>query len=240
MTKASFDFSALLDAVTEAREREAAKRGCSVEDLDAVREAEERAERQAEDRREREREVVERRRWIARTLGTRQPPNVMEAFIRGTLDREHRAMVHIREWLAGDASYCFLIGGMGAGKTLAAFEALAQLGGVFVKSPHLGPAIEPWKGDPEHVVTFDPGAPRLVVLDDLGTERAEDSRWATSFDELIDARQGERAGARLRTLITTNLTVEQIAKRYSERARDRIRTSRKVGILDAESMRGRA
>jgi len=220
--------------IAEQRSRRAGAMGVSVAELDAI----EAAERDAATRAEEARSVRKSRERIVELYGARIPAKAVDAFLSGQV-ADTEAVLAVRSWLASDKAYCILIGGTGVGKTMASLVALGEVGGVFVRSPDLGPAIEPWKADLERgVQSFDAGEPSLVVLDDLGVERREDTRWVTSFDELIDARQGRRFGKQLRTLITSNLTPEDIAERYSERARDRIRASRFVKTLASKSMRG--
>ena len=217
----------------EADGREADARGITVDALRAAREAEDRARlADADKRRERE-----RRQSIVDTYGSRMPSHAADAFVAGSL-RPTKALEETRRYLGSSTAFLVLSGGTGAGKTMSALWALSELSGVLVRSPDLGPSLDPWKGDPDRIVPFTASWPALVVLDDLGTERTEDARWATAFDELIDARQGCQRGQQLRTIITTNLTPEQIKARYSERARSRIRASCQTVILSTSDMRG--
>lgn len=223
----------IMRSVREAREAQAKSLGVTLEELDAI-EAKEQS--QAEARKLADARLAKRRRVVDR-CGSRMPESMRDAFLRGEL-RDTAALRAVHAWLAGSKHFLLLLGGTGVGKTVSALVALTELDGVFVRSPDLGPAIEPWKADLDRgVQTFDPSSPSLVVLDDLGLERAEDARWATSFDELCDARQGSRHGRPLRTLITSNLTTAQIAERYSDRARDRIRSSHERVILSGQSLR---
>lgn len=234
------DLGGMLDGIMRRvhmeREAQAKARGITLDELDEL-EAKERAELEAK---ERGAAQFAKRKRVVERCGARMPDATRDAFLRGEL-HDTEALRAVHAWLAGSENFLLLLGGTGVGKTVAALVALTELDGVFVRSPDLGPAIEPWKADLDRgVQTFDPSSPSLVVLDDLGLERAEDARWGTSFDELCDARQGSRHGRPLRTLITSNLTSAQIAERYSERARDRIRSSHKRVTLRGQSMRGRS
>lgn len=171
-----------------------------------------------------------RRRMVAQRVASRMPPETLEALVNGTLENT-RALEAVSKWMGSQKAFCLLLGGTGVGKTVAAMYAFVARGGEFVRSSDLGPALDPWKGDRE-MDRVRANSHGVFVLDDLGIERADDARWAVCFDDLVDARQG------LRTVITSNLTPQQIAERYSERARDRIRASCVVVTLTGKSMRG--
>jgi DNA replication protein DnaC len=240
-----FDPEAFIASMAEAeatrRAREAAKRGISVEDLDAVlaaEEAESERKREVERAEERARFAKERREDLIERYGARVHPRVARLFIDDALDQNFAALIATKRWLTSDESFLLLCGGTGAGKTIASLWALTQLRGVLVRSPDLGAVIDPWSSDRERGVKYmDPSEHALVVLDDLGVERASDDRWSVGFDELIDARVGHRNGRPLRTIISTNLTDVQIKERYSERARSRIRASSMRIPLTTKDMR---
>lgn len=213
---------------------EAAERGITVEQLHAEREAAEVAKKTEEATRREQ----SKRRQVMEEYGARVPAETADAFVKASL-RPTKALQATREYLQSSEAFLLLSGGVGAGKTLASLWALSEVSGLLVRSPDLGPALDPWKGDPDRIETFRPSWPRLVVLDDLGVERTEDARWGSCFDELIDCRQGKIGGFQLRTIISTNLTPEQIKARYSERARSRIRASCRTVLLPTEDMRGK-
>lgn len=211
----------------------ARRAGVTVEELEAA----EKAEREAEEKAEREAVARRARDLVINRYGARILADTAEAFLAGDFE-ETLALKTVKDWVSTNKSFLLLHGGTGAGKTLAALFAMIGEDAIMVRSPDLGPAIEPWKSD-GRAQPIDPSDWHLFVLDDLGIERAEDARWATSFDELIDARQGVRGGKRLRTIITTNLTIAQIKQRYSERAVSRISASYASVVLPCADMRRR-
>ena len=71
-----------------------------------------------------------------------------------------------------------------------------------------------------------------LVIDDLGAERAWDG-WLARLDELIDARYGDRR----KTIITSNLDSKAFKERYGERIADRIRHDGTVVTAGANSLR---
>ena len=239
-----FDFGAFtqnMEATAQRRRMdEAARRGVTVDELDAVLAAE--AERTERKRREqqaeaRARAARARREDIIDRYAPRVPARVRQMFIDDKLE-DYPALIATRAWLGQDESFLLLCGGTGAGKTIAALWALTRLRGMLVLSPSLGAVIEPWSSDLERGVKhMEPSEYPLVVLDDLGIERISDERWCVGFDELIDARVGLRDAVPLRTIITTNLTAKDIKARYSERARSRIRASSTLISLPTKDMR---
>lgn len=82
----------------------------------------------------------------------------------------------------------------------------------------LGKRVDPWKADTEAGIRPLRMDAALVVLDDLGTERADDARFHDALFRLID----ERQDAGTRTLITTNLARADIRPRYGDRIADRL------------------
>lgn len=75
-----------------------------------------------------------------------------------------------------------------------------------------------------------------LVIDDLGAEfLSEGSIWRTVLDEVIDTRYG----AKLTTILTTNLTQDEFKKRYGERIADRIRHAGVVESCGTGSLRAR-
>lgn len=74
----------------------------------------------------------------------------------------------------------------------------------------------------------------VLLIDDLGAE-AQNQFSATMLDELLTRRHG----ARLRTIITSNLDKEALAVRLGERLYDRIRTSCIAAQCAEDSLRKR-
>jgi DNA replication protein DnaC len=227
----SFDARSLIAALRARREAEAASLGLTVEQLDAHEAEGARLAKEAEYARK----LRDCRQAVVTAYGSRMLAETAEAFVDGMFT-ETQAVAATREWSKGDKAFLILHGGTGAGKTMAAMIAMIGVRAIMVRSPDLGRVIEPWSSDGRNA-PLDPSWHRLFVLDDLGAERADDARWATSFDELIDARQGLSHGKRLRTIITTNLTPQQIRAKYSERALSRVGASNVSVILSDADMR---
>lgn len=76
----------------------------------------------------------------------------------------------------------------------------------------------------------------VLVIDDLGSEFVSDgSIWRTVLDEVLDTRYG----ARLETVLTTNLTTEAFKARYGARIADRIRHAGVIESCGSGSLRAR-
>jgi DNA replication protein DnaC len=74
----------------------------------------------------------------------------------------------------------------------------------------------------------------LVVLDELGTETADDKGyWQRTFNTLWN---GWYAGC-AKVIVTCNLSVEQFSTLYSERARDRLKERGRFLYIGGESLR---
>ncbi len=76
----------------------------------------------------------------------------------------------------------------------------------------------------------------LAYLDDVGTEgmSVKYGEKHLYFSEIVD--NAEREGHLL--IITTNLNVSELAKKYGDRTVDRLRAITKVIVIEGESMRG--
>lgn len=153
---------------------------------------------------------------------------------------DSKALVTVREWHRDrKRPWLLLCGGTGTGKTLAAAWYLRQLyrealehrwprrgqhydydvGRLLRSQPRavrgstLATRLRPWSH--ERTPHDDPHPHRYVVLDDLGTERLDDPRFAEALADFVEARLD------LPTLVTTNLPRKDIRKRYGDRIADR-------------------
>ena len=75
---------------------------------------------------------------------------------------------------------------------------------------------------------------RCLCIDDFGAEHMT-SFGVSMLDELLT----KRHGARLRTVITSNLSKQQFTERVGERLFDRISTTAVVSVTTGESLRKR-
>ena len=153
----------------------------------------------------------------------------------GVLSRYHEASLEtgkpspaldrVRQYLKDDdvrEGRCLVLAGpTGVGKTYAAVAALRaqpQCARRFLYFPALCGALL----DPGRRTDALEAAKRvyLVVFDDFGTEYHKEGGLLQAFvDEIVWYREG----AILPTIITTNLTVEQLRERLSDRIVDRLR-----------------
>lgn len=200
---------------------------------DVVRDLDMRAEREAQ-----EFARAQRRANLA-SEGVALRPEVERGLVCGEGLSESASLTAVRRWMALDAVPPVLVlsGGTGSGKTVAAAWALAnsphggrwrtasQLARAFAGS--FGESVEEQQGACEC---------RLLVLDDLGAETAPASRVAGMLVELLECRQ--RAPARTRTVVTTNLDRTAFAARYGD-ARLASRMAPEAGVVAWVSDRGR-
>lgn len=107
-----------------------------------------------------------------------------------------------RPWIA-------LSGSAGCGKTVAAASLVAASGGDWIRSDDLVRCFASMFGPPlerqEEIKTA-----KLLVIDDVGSE-LDGARMLPILLELLDTRMSARW---TRTIVTTNLTVEEIRARY--------------------------
>ena len=126
---------------------------------------------------------------------------------------------HFEELLTG-GKCLVMCGGVGSGKTFAAYYAVAWssavgMGGLVKSSRELAKlAIHQKEYFEELIHSRD-----LLIIDDVGAEHKSTSGWAESvFEDLINYRELHR----LPTIITTNLTKEDFGKAFGERVLSRI------------------
>lgn len=161
--------------------------------------------------------------------------NAPERHIQNVADSgpvECDALDAVREFMASDRYILALSGGIGTRKTGSACWALGQReGGVFVKAKHLSHiAIE------DKAMYLRLSRSKLVVLDELGLERADEKGyWLSTFVDLFDDWYANCA----KVIITGNITREQF-KAYDERVYDRLREVGTWQKVAGESMRGGA
>jgi DNA replication protein DnaC len=209
-----------------AREREAAGRGMTLDEL----EAEETAlrERRREIAEQRERDQA-RRAWVNQWRSVL--PQVACEEIYDGKERTTDALRHVRAWLQSPKPCLILCGGVGTGKTYATAWACKQQWGEFVTAPALAKRFDPWKHEAASVDPLDRTA-GLLVLDDLGTE-LDEPRFHQALFEIVNSRDAVDR----RTLITTNLDISQIRPRYGDRIADRLNAMAKAVILKGVSLR---
>lgn len=167
---------------------------------------------------------------LAHLLACGVPELEAEVVAKGAADNP--ITVAVREFAAGPQTFCLILGGAGSGKTIAASEALLNA------KMRWGPSGESWAyssnearfylaSDLARLSYFDTASQKTLgraerrpwlVLDDVGGELVTDT-WRSNFTELILRRNS----ARLKTLITSNLSAEDFKARYDTRIISRIR-----------------
>lgn len=200
--------------VFEARERrEAARRGITVEELRAMAEAEKAAQLREHEARQR-----------ARRLGPvadRLTVPMFDAIVAGERLDDTPALEAVHDWqrAADRAPVLVLMGGTGAGKTVACAAAMSgRSGAEYVRAADLAVRHEPYSGDlARGVAPLNMSAP-LLIVDDLGTEKRTDARFAPALLDVVDGRM------RLDTILVTNLSRRDFMETYAkdERMRSRL------------------
>ena len=141
----------------------------------------------------------------------------------------------------------FLKGDLGIGKSMGLEILAKQFGWVFLDALEIEgfyasqPNYETWEEFCRGCDFF--GRPRTMVIDDLGTEKFPFMLYGTPGNPLRELlefryRQSFRRDG-VRTIVTTNLTDEEIAERYGYRLRDRIDEMFSVVTIHGPSARSR-
>lgn len=217
-----FDFLSMLAAIQRANEQRARERGfATVDEMLAADDAVTLAT-QAE---EAARVAETHRRAVVAAFGGRLRGDVSAALVSGSGLGETPALRAARQWVDASAPVLVLSGGTGTGKTVAAAWALCSRVASFqvLRATRLGAAFERWQSDREDGTDPLRLGVSTMLVDDLGTESTDDRRTVLALDEVFDARQ-----SRVRTVVTTNLTREQMRARYSDRVISRLAQNARV------------
>ncbi len=152
----------------------------------------------------------------------------------------------VRDFCAGPQTFCLILGGAGSGKTVAVSEALLN------SKMRWGDKGESWAYSPREarfvmasdlarLSYFDTESQKVLgraerrkwlVLDDVGSELITDT-WRSNFTDIITARNS----ARLKTLITSNLTADDFKAKYDNRIISRIRGNGVVIVSGTTDLR---
>lgn len=165
---------------------------------------------------------------LAHLLACGAPELEADVVAKGASD--NHVTTAVRDWSAGPLTFCLLLGGAGSGKTIAAVEALLNSkmhwgGGAWAYSPLEAKFY--LASDLARLSYFDAAAQKKLgraervpwlVLDDVGGELVTDT-WKSNLTEIILRRNSSK----LKTVITTNLAIEEFRARYDERIVSRIR-----------------
>lgn len=163
---------------------------------------------------------------------------VPELHLEGIFDREPiecDALEAVRRFLRDPAmKFLVLAGAVGTRKSGSACWALTQTSGLYLKAKKISRLAA--SHDEESVNTWRQASRvGLLVLDDLSMGYFDDKGWFLScLTELID----DRYEAKLRTIITCNLTIEDFRKRVGDVAVDRIREHGEFYVVGGSSVRG--
>lgn len=181
---------------------------------------------------------------IAHLLACGVPELEAEVVAKGTDDNP--TTLAVRDFCAGPLTFCLILGTTGSGKTIAAAEGLLN------SKMRWGASGDAWAyssgeakfvhaGDLARLSYFDTESQKILgrterrkwlVLDDVGSELVTDT-WRSNLTDIITARNSSR----LKTIITSNLPVEDFKTRYDARIISRIRGSGVVIISGAVDMR---
>lgn len=127
-------------------------------------------------------------------------------------------------FLSAQECRCFIMfGGTGAGKTTAAAWIVAgEKDNALWLPARTADDLDRWKAVSSQAYSIG-----LLVIDDLGTERESSSGWAS---EALSSLWTHRLDAGMRTVVTTNLTPQQLVDRYGgDRLRSRLTQRPLVG-----------
>lgn len=145
--------------------------------------------------------------------------------------KETESIKTARNWLMGDKSWLLLVGPVGCGKSVAAAYLLRQ-------TAIRGGSVGFIRASDLTQTQIDGNIRRLeraemLVIDDIGVEHASDFGRSV-LGQLCDARHQL---IDVRTVVTTNLTREDLEKRVGERIIDRWRESSVMVRATGQSLR---
>jgi hypothetical protein len=131
------------------------------------------------------------------------------------------------EWASSGKRVLVISGGTRAGKTVAACWLIRRLGkSALFFNPEL---LTRYGGDDGYQMRA--ASCGLLIVDDLGSEMSDQ---AGRFQARLEAMLCMRYDAGERTVLTTNLTAGDFAKRYGKRISERVRTGGKFAAVGAE------
>ena len=211
-------------AFNAALETEAAELGITVDELERRRQEAAFAEREAE----RSSAARRRRLQIVRPYAERIGRPIVEAIANDAVETSSLVLA-VRDFMDhGDRPMLVVSGGVGVGKTCAAIAALVRHGhGVYCHAADLASRYETWSADARRGVEPIDMSTSFLVLDDLGSERGDDPRFAEAIGQTIDRRIGPGITPdgeiyRRVTIITTNILTKDLGEKYGARIADRL------------------
>lgn len=161
--------------------------------------------------------IATQREFRERAWNASCPPMYREASL-GRLYPQQNLKGAVAGWLCTDSPVLELHGPSQHGKTYAAWAVASEARGrgMWVagwRATDLLNLLRPSDSEPERPdrTRIAAGTADLVVLDDLGREKL--SEWV--IDQLYDLLEARLTGG-LRTIITTNLSRDQLVKRYGD------------------------
>ncbi len=146
------------------------------------------------------------------------------------------ALKNVQAFLGSRQTLLVLSGGVGIRKTGSACYALVQKPGVFVTADDLG-RLAAAKDDESREGWQRAKRAQVLVVDDLGGEYLDDKGW---FFRVLNGLIDHRYGARLKTIVTTNVDSPTFKQLYGDRIVDRLREAGRWVTLGGESIRRRA
>lgn len=157
----------------------------------------------------------------------------MAGALRANRLAETAALAATRDWLSGSLPVLCLLGTVGRGKTIAAAWLLGEIGGHYIRARELADifSARDWEARRRRDALLES---RLVVVDDLGTERAL-KEASEAITELVDGRQSMRT----RTVLITNLTMQSLADRMDARTVSRLKANAHFHVDAGDDMRRR-
>lgn len=137
----------------------------------------------------------------------------------------------IADWLEGNNGRgLFCIGAVGRGKTLICTKVIPALLNWYHRK-----VVSIYDAQQMNANVDDVLSKHIVCVDDLGTEKesVKFGERRMAFAELADA--AEKKGKLL--IITTNMSLNELREKYSERVVDRLRAITKAVLFDGKSLR---